>query len=302
MIMNVGVIGTPNRDKLILTSGAKVTAWGGIVYNILTMAHYLRPGDAVLPICPVGADARDDFQSLLEKFPNVDPSGIYQAAQRQNRVILKCITHDEKEETAELSLPPLPFDHISKHLSNLSFLLINFTSGRDLEKETLRRVRDEYKGPILLDVHSLTLSEPDSRGKRRLRALRDWQEWLEGMDYVQFTWNEAASLTGETNTTFAGLVEVADWLLERGTKGVIVTRGSEGAYYFHVDEQGILKEEVPPFKLHTVVDTTGCGDVFSAAFICNLLKDNDPLGAVQFAVKAAALKATFSGIGPWLSG
>jgi len=302
MIMNVGVIGTPNRDKLILMSGAKVTAWGGIIYNILTMAHYLRLGDAVLPICPVGADARDDFKSLLERFPNVDPSGIYQVSQRQNRVMLKCKTHDEKEETAELSLPPLPFDHISKHLSNLSFLLINFTSGRDLEKETLRRVRDEYKGPILLDVHSLTLSEPDSRGKRRLRALRDWQEWLEGMDYVQFTWNEAASLTGEANTTFAGLVEVADWLLERGTKGVIVTRGSEGAYYFHVDEQGILKEEVPPFKLHTVIDTTGCGDVFSAAFICNLLKDNDPLGAVQFAVKAAALKATFSGIGPWLSG
>lgn len=299
--MNIGVIGTPNKDKIVLPSGAKVTAWGGIIYNILTLAHYLDFMDRVRPICSIGADAQDEFLALLERFHRIDPSGLYYVAQRQNRVMLKCRTHEEKEEIADLSLPPVPFEHVAQHTSGLDFLLINFTSGQDVTKETLRKLRQEFEGPILLDVHSLTLSEPDSHGKRRARALRDWQEWLEGMDYVQFTWREAGSLTGEPKTTFAGLVEVADWLLERDTKGVIVTRGAEGAYYFHADEQGILKEEVPPFPLHTVVDTTGCGDVFSAAFICYLLKTRSPLNAVQFAVKAAALKATFSGIGPWLS-
>lgn len=298
--MNVGVIGTPNRDKLILPSGAKVTAWGGVIYNVLALSHYLGSVGKVRLICPLGADARDDLPVLLEKFPNIETEGIRHFPQQHNRVVLKSISPDEKEEAAQLFLPPLSFDHICKYLSVLDFLLVNFTSGRDIEKETLRKVREDFEGSVFLDVHSLTLSDPDSRGRRRLRALRDWREWLEGMDYVQFTWKEASCLTGESNTTFAGLVDVADWLLARGTKGVITTRGSEGALYFHADDQGILKEEIPPFPMQTVVDTTGCGDVFSAAFIHWLLKGNDAVEAAKFAVRASALKATFSGIGPWL--
>ncbi len=299
--MNIGIIGTPNKDKIILPTGATVTSWGGIIYNILTLHHYLGDKGRVRPICPVGADVRDDFKSLLEKFSNIDMSAILEVPQQQNRVLLKCLNHEEKEETAQLTIPPLPSQHIEDNLAGLDFLLVNFTSGRDIAKETLRNLRDNFKKLIYVDVHSLTLSDPDARGKRRLRALHDWQEWLEGVDYVQFSWREASSLTGETTATFAGLVQVADWLLERGTAAMIVTRGEKGAFYFHTDDEGILKEEIPPFRIHNIIDTTGCGDVFSAAFISSLSQTGNTLEAAQFAVKASALKATFSGLGPWLT-
>jgi sugar/nucleoside kinase (ribokinase family) len=301
--MKIAVIGTPNRDSLILPNGVKTTAWGGIVYNLLPLAHYLRGRGEVLPLCAVGEEASQDFFSLLKRFENILTDGVIKFPVRQNRVTLRCVTQDDKEETAELYLPPLEFDQIHTHLNGTDGLLINFTSGRDITRETMRRIRRVYKGPILADIHSLTLSEPDSRGRRRLIALRDWQEWLEGMDYVQFTWAEAISLTGQNKTTFAGLVDVADWLLEHGSKGVIVTRGEHGVYYFHADEQGILKEEIPAFPLQTIVDTTGCGDVFSAAFLFHLLRwGQEGLQSARFATRASALKATFSGVDPWLSG
>jgi sugar/nucleoside kinase (ribokinase family) len=301
--MKIAVIGTPNRDSLILPDGKKITAWGGIIYNILPLAHYLRGQGTVLPICAVGEDASEDFIPLLRRFDNVLLDGVVKVPVRQNRVTLRCISQDDKEETAELYLPPLEYSHVGHHLKDVDALLINFTSGRDLTREALRQIRKTYKGPILLDLHSLTLSEPDTRGRRRLIALRDWQEWLEGMDYVQFTWSEAISLTGGNKTTFAGLVDVADWLLEHGAKGIIVTRGEHGVYYFHADEQGILKEEISAFPLQTIVDTTGCGDVFSAAFLFHLLRwGHEGLQSARFATRASALKATFSGIDPWLNG
>jgi sugar/nucleoside kinase (ribokinase family) len=248
----------------------------------------------------VGVDARADLVELFEKLRTVDVSALWFVKEKQNRVVLRCKSHEEKDEVAELLLPPVPLDHIREFIDDLDFLLINFTSGKDVEKETLRKIRKEFKNPIFLDVHSLTLGDPDVKNRRRLRALRDWKEWLEGMDYVQFSWREAASLTGESVVTFAGVVEVADWLLEKGTQSVIVTRGAEGAIVFYHDEEGILKEEIPPFELSSIIDTTGCGDVFSAAFISYVIQTGDALKAGHFAAKAAALKATFSGLGPWL--
>jgi len=302
MAMKIGVIGTPNKDTLILPDKRKTASWGGVIYNILPLAHYLRKDGAVLPICAVGEEVLADFLGLLRKYNNILFEGIKSCAQKHNRVTLNCVSQTEKEETAELNLPPLTFEQIQNHLQGLDFLIINFTSGRDLEKETLRKVRLAYRGRILLDVHSLTLSDPDAKGRRRLRMLRDWQEWLEGMDFVQLTWEEANSLIGQNETSVAGLVEVADWLLQHGTSGVIVTRGARGAFYFHADEQGILKEEIPSFPIQTLVDTTGCGDVFSAAFVYHLLIwGGGGLESLTFANRAAALKATFSGIGPWVA-
>ncbi len=300
-MFNIGVIGTPNKDKLILPNGAVVNSWGGVIYNLLTLNHYLGSKAVIRAICAVGTDVKESFQELLAGFPSIDTSTLYIVPQRQNRVILKCQTQEDKEEIADLSLPPIPFEYIQPNLQDMDFLLVNFTSGKDIEKETLRRIRHTFENPIMVDVHSLTLSDPDAKGRRRMRSLYDWREWLEGIDYVQFSWKEAASMSDESNTTIAGLVDVADWLLEHGSKGVLVTRGSEGAYYFHLDAEGILKEEIPPFPLHNVVDTTGCGDVFSSAFISYLLITDNPVKAVTFAVKAAALKATFSGLGPWLA-
>jgi sulfofructose kinase len=45
----------------------------------------------------------------------------------------------------------------------------------------------------------------------------------------------------------------------------------------------------------TVVDTTGCGDVFHGAYAAGLAQGLDPVGRVRLASAAAALKATHRG-------
>lgn len=72
-------------------------------------------------------------------------------------------------------------------------------------------------------------------------------------------------------------------LLERGVGGVAATRGAEGAVV--VTAEGVA--EVPAFPVD-VVDTTGCGDAFSAGFLRGLSLDLAPADAARLGCAAAA--------------
>ncbi len=66
-------------------------------------------------------------------------------------------------------------------------------------------------------------------------------------------------------TGASSLAAGAAALLELGTRCVAVTRGAEGALVVKPDET----IEVPAYDVE-VIDTTGCGDAFSAGFLRGL--------------------------------
>lgn len=91
-------------------------------------------------------------------------------------------------------------------------------------------------------------------------------------------------------TGHAPSVEAARELLSFGPHTVVVTRGGAGALAATPDEAA----EHPGFKV-SVVDTTGAGDTFNAAFLVATLR-GDPLAArLRFANAAAAISVTAMG-------
>ncbi len=74
----------------------------------------------------------------------------------------------------------------------------------------------------------------------------------------------------------------------RGPSTVVVTRGARGALIAHDDEPIV---HVPGFSV-PVVDTTGAGDCFAAAFVHSRYRGETLADALQFAVVAAALSVT----------
>jgi sugar/nucleoside kinase (ribokinase family) len=82
------------------------------------------------------------------------------------------------------------------------------------------------------------------------------------------------------------LIAGARALLDRGVGCVAVTRGADGAAV--VDADGV--EEVPAFKVD-VVDTTGCGDAFSAGFLRGLSLGRSRREAAVLGCAAAGLVA-----------
>jgi sugar/nucleoside kinase (ribokinase family) len=114
---------------------------------------------------------------------------------------------------------------------------------------------------------------------------RDILDWVAPafaeLDYLLPNDEQVLGLSGEDE-----LVAGCRALIGRGVGCVVATRGGEGAVI--VDGDG--SEEVPAFEVE-VVDTTGCGDAFSAGFLRGLSLGRSRRDAAVLGCAAAALVA-----------
>jgi sugar/nucleoside kinase (ribokinase family) len=110
-------------------------------------------------------------------------------------------------------------------------------------------------------------------------------EWiapaLAHLDYFLPNDDQARGFTGIDD-----LEEACRSLVERGAGCVAATCGADGVLL--VDSEGA--ERVPAFDVE-VVDTTGCGDAFSAGFLRGLSLGRDRTAAARLGCAAAALVA-----------
>ena len=110
-------------------------------------------------------------------------------------------------------------------------------------------------------------------------------EWiapaLEHLDYLLPNDEQVLGFTQESD-----LVAACRALVERGVGCVAATCGADGVVI--VDAQSV--ERVPAFAVD-VVDTTGCGDAFSAGFLRGLSLERDRHGAAVLGCATAALVA-----------
>jgi len=110
-------------------------------------------------------------------------------------------------------------------------------------------------------------------------GLLEWiADALPETDYLLPNDEQVLGFTGA-----ASLVDGARALVEAGAGCVAVTQGAKGALVVTADEA----IEVPAYDV-PVVDTTGCGDAFSAGFLRGLSLGRDLRGAAELGCATAA--------------
>jgi sugar/nucleoside kinase (ribokinase family) len=97
-------------------------------------------------------------------------------------------------------------------------------------------------------------------------------------DYLLPNDEQVLGFTGATD-----LAEGARALVDAGVGCVAVTQGAKGALVVTADDVA----EVPAYPVD-VVDTTGCGDAFSAGFLRGLSLGRDPVAAARLGCATAA--------------
>lgn len=272
----LGIESIPEGSSGQLVETIRTSAAGTAGGMALVLA---RLGAAVSSHGAVGADPLGDvLVSLLER-EGVDVSGLVRKADQQtsasvipvrpngDRPAWHCIGANGAYTLDDLDLGTIEgIGHL--HLGGPEFL-----GG-----EAAGRLLDHARGQgatTSLDV--LAPGDPD---------LLAWiADALPHTDYLLPNDEQVLGFTGAPS-----LVDGARALLAAGVGCVAVTQGAKGALVVTPDEE----IEVPAYAVD-VIDTTGCGDAFSAGFLRGRALGRDLRGAAELGCATAAQVA--SGIG-----
>lgn len=295
--MKIAVVGTIMLDEIYPYAGERRESFGGILYNVLAFAHLLGPQDRVCPVCYVG---EEQGEQILDRhfrgFPNIDASGMRVSPRGNDRNTIRYVTPEKREEKMTLATPVIGMDQIEAFLDS-DLILINFINSRDTDLATVKALRRRGKGILAMDVHNATRRlTPEGRLILREGGFREGLEWGAQVDVLQANEEEVAAVTGIEVGGSDPAIRAAKRLLEAGPRHVIVTLGSAGSCLAYRKDGRAWGMQVPAYTPEKVVDPTGCGDSFGAAFLCGILEGRSaPLSVLRASV-IAGLNAEFPGV------
>ena len=113
-------------------------------------------------------------------------------------------------------------------------------------------------------------------------------------DYLTPNESEAAELTGIAIKSVDDARRAAAALRSRGAGTVIITLGSDGAYF----DDGDLSRHIEPVSYGRTVETTGAGDSFCGAFAHAVTAGQSPFDSARYACAAASISVTRPGTAP----
>jgi ribokinase len=117
-------------------------------------------------------------------------------------------------------------------------------------------------------------------------------ELLQASDYLTPNYSEAGALVGKTTPA----LELETALRAISGSTVVLTLGAEGALLLSSD----TSVHVEAIEAASVLDTTGAGDAFNAAFALALAEGADELEAVRQGCQAGSWMVQFPGVLPGL--
>jgi sugar/nucleoside kinase (ribokinase family) len=264
----------PEGQGGALVDEIRITAAGSAGGTAITLA---KLGAGVASAGAIGTDALGDVLLELLGDRGVDTAALVRREGVQTSASVLPIRPDGSRPAfhvvgANASYGPddAPWDRIASathlHLGGPEFM------GGEAAAKILSFARDNGT------VTSADILAPGEQAA----AIRDWiAPAFEHLDYLLPNDEQVMALAGEDE-----LVAGCRALIDRGVGCVAATQGADGAVV--VDAGGV--ERVPAFAVE-VLDTTGCGDAFSAGFLRGLALGRSRRDAAVLGCAAAALVA-----------
>ena len=276
-ILGRPVPAVPEGQGIALLDEIRMTVAGTAAGTAIDMA---RLGLNVTTVGVIGADELGNWLELKMRTEGVNTSGLtVDPTKPTSATMLPIRPNGErpalhvKGANTTLSLDNIDWDLIESadyvHVGG-TCLLDRFDG--EPTAEVLRRAQ---AGGAVTSLDMLGM--PDSDFEKLFGPVLPHLDWFLPND------DDARMVSGRQDLT-----EAVAWLNDQGVGGTVVTLGAEGASY---TPRGGKEIRVPAYDID-VVDTTGCGDAFSAGFIAGLVEGLDIEGAMEIGIASGSMVAT----------
>lgn len=293
--MRVSVLGAIVYDEIITHRGERKESYGGITYNVAAFSSIVSDDAAVVPLSNVGDDHFDRIVSLLSSYPHVDLSELRRTKGRLTHAKLVYTSATWRDESVKYMMTPFTPDRIASCKTS-DAILVNFVNGSEMDIDTFAGLRRNTKRVVYVDVHS-KISRWDEHGKKTLVQFSDWREWVQHLDIIQMNEFECELVVGRKLSDRGDFIRAASEILDAGAQIVIVTLGPLGSVLAHRTDGKRYVLVCPAAEVNNVVDTTGCGDSFSAGFLWNYVRCGNPVKSNAAANIVAAINCQTAGVG-----
>lgn len=247
--VNIDICGKPHKPLIPCDSnpGTVYTSVGGVGCNIAQNLKLL--GADVKLITAIGGDAQADrvIKSCEEIGIDISDALIVKGAATSCYVFITDETGDMRLAVNDMAI----YEYLTPEFLAAKMDAVNSAhiciADTNIPKESLEYLAENCAVPIVCDPVSVSKSYKLENIIGRLHTLKP--------NII-----EAEYLAGIPVTDEASLKAAAEKLLETGLKRVFITLGKDGVYYMDGREEGTL-----PCMPHTLVNTLGAGDSFTAA-------------------------------------
>ena len=313
----LGALGTMVWDTIHARDPGRsgpVEEWGGICYGLSAFEVAAPDGWELLPIVKVGANLREranDYLRALGRVGSLD--GVLTVPEANNEVEIFYGDRSRRCERLKGGVPGWTWEELGPLVSSCDALYVNFIAGWELDLHAAQRVRENHRGPLYCDLHSIFLGVGPG-GVREPRPLEAWRDWVRCFDLLQVNedelhllahawgdpWRLAAEVVGEhTKVLFVTLGDRgAAWVAESGFDGLTSAAGGKGS-------APATSGMAPAPRVVAEPDPTGCGDVWGMTGFVTLLGGASVRAAVERANELASRNALHRGasrLGPLLAG
>jgi hypothetical protein len=290
MNMDLGLIGTITSDEITFDSGQTIRGSGGVLYQAAVLCGL---GKDVHLYTNLGDELVKNVEKIVENWPSLRLEGICHVPGAGNQVHLHYPEKGERVETLKSVVPPLNPHRVIKDMHKLGMLILIINSGFDIKLSDWRKIVAASKIPVWLDIHSLPLSR-ELNVPRKYLPLTEGKDWVEGVSFIQVNEKELSSMLGDPDKRYSedDALAFGKEAFNLGVKAVFVTLGKEGILVMTPEgSKRILSPEV-----RSVVDTTGCGDVFCGGAVVKLAEGQDPFTAASCGLELATKAVSIKGI------
>lgn len=293
--MKIAILGAICFDEIFPLEGERHESFGGILYNAAALASILENGDVVCPFTKIGEDRFEAALAEFQKLPHMDTTGIIPSEGPATHVMLIWRTVSWRDEIVRHLMPPYTVDELSR-VPACEAVHINFINGTEIDLPTMKAFRKRYSGLISLDVHNI-ISRFDAEGQRDIVGFPQWREWMPYLDILQCNEFEMSTMLERDIKTRAEFAEAAREVCEAGPRAVTVTLGPQGALTVHRTNGRFYLVDIDVLPPVEAVDTTGCGDSFSAGFLVGMVRSDNPATALASGSVVAGVNARYCGLG-----